>query len=815
MSKSQFEKPSRLSEGLGSFQTTQVRTNTGPETKEAIFARMNQERDMSKIRTIPAMPDINPFDARTRKRVVVYCRVSTDSLAQAPSFATQQRYYLNYVRRRPEWKMVAMYADEGISATGIEKRMGLVQMLKDAQEGKFDIIVVKNLSRLSRNLMDCMRIIYMLRALPKPVGILFETENMFTLDKNVDFTLQILSLIAQEESHKRSEAITSAQRQRYEQGDFIKFDLLGYDRVGVNEIAINEEEAKTVQLIFMMYMAGIDAETIAEVLIMLGRKKHTHRYVDGRVKEGDTNWNRNSVMNVLKNERRCGDVNAQKTVTPNYLDHKAVKNVNQAPQYYAIDQHPAIINPQDYYLTQKMVAANRGGWKYGLQQMGLYESGILTGAVSTVPNWMGFTAEDYNRASLRAHGMDESTLNEIAARIAETGEAQQSAAPKTAELPTMVEINSDDYEAFPERDITDENPLEEKTEEKPAESFAMWVGALREKNAVSMQVNKEAVSPNDLTDCEIARAEFFSMRDKVSFTMDHSGIAFNKCAFNRMSETDEVMQVELAFNAVEQMLIVRKAKQDTPKTLSWVKASQDTYTMKRCGCKGVASAIFSNMGWNTDYKYRVIGRAVNYGDETMLVFYLDNPVQIVPAKPYTEQEVESNKADKKKTRKMFLDGFLPYGIVLPDLEDFDLGDGPMAEQAKNMAKSRAIYYDTNTNKRESELTLADLGDEKYAPDRIRHMLQRGLSPAEGWSYLRGMAVISKNKFTIYPDSWSEGFGSNIYENPDTHLRCFMEKHKDQKGEQAPTPYGWTVGLELPTLRTVRETIEILKQEMAG
>ena len=237
--------------------------------------------------------------------------------------------------------------------------------------------------------------------------------------------------------------------------------------------------------------------------------------------------------------------------------------------------------------------------------------------------------------------------------------------------------------------------------------------------------------------------------------------------------------------------------------------------MKRCGCKGVASAIFSNMGWNTDYKYRVIGRAVNYGDETMLVFYLDNPVQIVPAKPYTEQEVESNKADKKKTRKMFLDGFLPYGIVLPDLEDFDLGDGPMAEQAKNMAKSRAIYYDTNTNKRESELTLADLGDEKYAPERIRHMLQRGLSPAEGWSYLRGMAVISKNKFTIYPDSWSEGFGSNIYENPDTHLRCYMEKNKDRKGEQAPTPYGWTVGLELPTLRTVRETIEILKREMAG
>ena len=137
MSKSQFEKPSRLSEGLGSFQTTQVRTNTGPETKEAIFARMNQERDMSKIRTIPAMPDINPFDARTRKRVVVYCRVSTDSLAQAPSFATQQRYYLNYVRRRPEWKMVAMYTDEGSTISehpfSIEDRKRGIALLKRFQ----------------------------------------------------------------------------------------------------------------------------------------------------------------------------------------------------------------------------------------------------------------------------------------------------------------------------------------------------------------------------------------------------------------------------------------------------------------------------------------------------------------------------------------------------------------------------------------------------------------------------------------------------------------------------------------------------------
>ena len=67
-------------------------------------------------------------------------------------------------------------------------------MLEDAKAGKFDVIIVKNLSRLSRNLMDCMNIIYALRNLPNPVGIFFESENLYTLDKSADFTLQVSGL---------------------------------------------------------------------------------------------------------------------------------------------------------------------------------------------------------------------------------------------------------------------------------------------------------------------------------------------------------------------------------------------------------------------------------------------------------------------------------------------------------------------------------------------------------------------------------------------------------------------------------------------
>ena len=72
--------------------------------------------------------------------------------------------------------------------------------------------------------------------------------------------------------------------------------------------------------------------------MMLGRKTHTHKYKDGRVKEGKVKWTASSVLAILKNERRCGDVLAQKTYTPNYLDHKSKRNDSVLPQYYAKDQ---------------------------------------------------------------------------------------------------------------------------------------------------------------------------------------------------------------------------------------------------------------------------------------------------------------------------------------------------------------------------------------------------------------------------------------------------------------------------------------------
>ena len=443
----------------------------GMSEREKIQYDYGRQRDMSKVTYFPAKKAPGLNDLTGRLRVVVYCRVSTDGLSQATSFELQKSYYLQFVRKHIQWKLIAMYSDEGITATSTEKRIGLLQMLEDAKAGKFDVIIVKNLSRLSRNLMDCMNIIYALRNLPNPVGIFFESENLYTLDKSADFTLQVLSLVAQEESHKKSEAMLASYYMRFSQGQYLVPDLLGYRKVGKNKIAIDVEEAKTVQLIFMMFMAGYSPKTIArQVLTKLGRKTHTHVTKAGVVKEGIVKWTAESVMNILKNERRCGDVLAQKTVTESYLTHKSKPNNDILPQFYAIDQHRGIVSPEDFLLTQQLIAANRGGWEGDLPNMHIYSEGALKGFVSVVPRWCGYDSEDYNRASLRAYGVEESELVRLGGAIeTDPSNRGQQVMGKVGQRATENEtfqyrtsIDSDDYAMFPETAEVQENGEEEE-----------------------------------------------------------------------------------------------------------------------------------------------------------------------------------------------------------------------------------------------------------------------------------------------------------------------------------------------------------------
>ena len=790
----------RLSNGLSSMgqPTSPAPVNVEIYSKESVRENYARERDLSKITVIPAAPVPSLFDSHKKQKVAVYCRVSTDGISQTTSFELQRKYYLKYVRQKPEWILVAMYSDEGITATNTTHREGLLQMLEDARAGKFDIIVVKNLSRLSRNLLDCMNIIKELRTLPHPVGILFESENMYTLGENMDFTLQILSLVAQEESHKKSEAMNASYKQRFEQGMYMKPDLLGYDRAGVNELVINPEEAKTVRLIFMMYLASIPPKAIAEVLTMLERRTHVHRYKDGRTKGGEVKWTADSVRNVMKNERRCGHVLAQKTYTEDYLSHKSVRNDNKLPQYYAIDQHDAIVSPADYLIAQKLMHANHPGWKYGVPTLEIYKKGFLSGFVKTVPNWTGFTSEDYNRACLSACGMTERQLEEIERRIQE--HEQQVLLRMQEDLKKQVNWD-DDFTLFADEEQEEEETI---TPEENAISYYTQVKAMRKRASM---VDLRSICAYDLRNCELARAQLFSLSEKVYFTMDRKSMTFNINCWKRMHEADSSQEpggeeyIEISYDPVEKLIVITKAEEDTASTLRWTgKRKNCRVIMRKCGCRGITKAIIDNMGWVDEYKYRIVGSKIDLDGRPALAFYLADPIIIVPVKIREESDEKQNSIVTKET--------LPEDVTeIPNEEHH--GEG-IAE--KSQAKSRAIYFDDFVAKQEAEFHVADLGDEKYAPECIKRLLQKKTAPAEGWSYLKGMGKLTNFGFTIFPEEWEMSFGPSIFERESVKVERRFKMSAEPQG--GTIPYGWTVGLELPTQETVDAAIEELRAEMA-
>ena len=134
--------------------------------------------------------------------VASYCRVSTDKDDQANSFAAQQRYFKDYIDRQPDWELYEVYADEGITGTSTKKRTNFNRMIHDAHMGKFKLIITKEVSRFSRNILDTISFTRELKSLG--VGVLFMNDGISTLEPDAELRLSIMGSIAQEESRKTS-----------------------------------------------------------------------------------------------------------------------------------------------------------------------------------------------------------------------------------------------------------------------------------------------------------------------------------------------------------------------------------------------------------------------------------------------------------------------------------------------------------------------------------------------------------------------------------------------------------------------------------
>ena len=237
---------------------------------------------------IPATPREDFHKSDVHKRVAVYARVSTDDPNQTSSYELQKNHYEDMVNRRENWDLVDIYADEGISGTSLKHRDNFLRMIEDCHAGKIDLIVTKSVSRFARNILDCIGYVRQLKAQNPPIGVYFETENIFTLDENSEMALSFIATLAQEESHTKSEIMNSSIEMRFKRGIFLTPKLLGYDQDENGNLVINEDEANTVRLIFFSYLYGYTTQQIADALTDLERM----------TKRGNEVWSSGSVLQI-------------------------------------------------------------------------------------------------------------------------------------------------------------------------------------------------------------------------------------------------------------------------------------------------------------------------------------------------------------------------------------------------------------------------------------------------------------------------------------------------------------------------------------
>jgi len=323
-------------------------------------------------------------------RVAPYCRVSTEHENQASSFELQKDYYEKFVASHPSWELVRVYADEGLSATSYSKRDDFIRMLDDCRDGKIDLIITKNVSRFSRNVVDCLGIARDLLAAKHPVGIYFQENNINTLTRNNEMMLTMLSSLAQAESEAKRESMLWSIDKRFSRGQFLTptNNLLGYvtDKDAKGNLAIEEEGAKTVRAIFKLFLAGYSLAKIAYILSSYQRP----------TAKGNMFWTPSSVRGILINERFCGDVVAQKTFTVDVITHRTKKNKGQKRSVYKRDHHEAIVSRSEYIQALLLLKSKRGSIYFNPEySIRVIRSGLLMGFMPVNPAFGGYSPSHY------------------------------------------------------------------------------------------------------------------------------------------------------------------------------------------------------------------------------------------------------------------------------------------------------------------------------------------------------------------------------------------------------------------------------------
>lgn len=172
--------------------------------RKQMWEEIAQNQRSNGVVIIPPKKQIEVPEEPPKLRVAAYCRVSTQEEQQIGSFEMQIHHFRKRIENNPNWVLVEIYQDEGISATTVEKRLGFQKMIADAVNGKIDLILTKSISRFGRNIVDILNNLRTLSALNPPVSVEFETEGItYTGDGKNNLLIALLSALAEMESQQK------------------------------------------------------------------------------------------------------------------------------------------------------------------------------------------------------------------------------------------------------------------------------------------------------------------------------------------------------------------------------------------------------------------------------------------------------------------------------------------------------------------------------------------------------------------------------------------------------------------------------------
>ncbi len=296
----------------------------------------------------PPNPTNILYETETPLRVFAYCRVSTDDKDQMNSAEMQHKYFESLRLNHKNWISFNIFSDKGISGTSLKNRDDFIKMINLAEAGQADLIITKDVSRFSRNIVDALSII---RELKKyNVAVYFLAQGLNSLNEEDYEKLSAFVTQAENESRSTSKRVKFGHQMKMQMGvTFGRKEMMGYriekDIYGMQHYKIIEEEAEIVRKIFEWFAAGDGTHVIARRLENNGIK--TLRYKNG--------WSNTVILRILRNEKYVGDLLQGKTYTPDVMTHQKKYNRNNSFHCYIEDHHEPIVDRDLWNKVQKIL----------------------------------------------------------------------------------------------------------------------------------------------------------------------------------------------------------------------------------------------------------------------------------------------------------------------------------------------------------------------------------------------------------------------------------------------------------------------------